>query len=269
MEYDPIKRIIGNTVRDSVPLRKLFYRVLGIVFLREWHVKRELRRLLSGNSIAMVFDAGSGFGQYSYYCATRFPGISIHAVDVKEEQIKDCERFFRKANIQNVKFAIEDLNQPVHTNEFDLALSVDVMEHIPDDVRVFRNLFGSLKNGGTLLVNTPSILGGSDAHSPDDKSFIGEHARNGYGVEEIRQKLESVGFKVARIKFTYGPWGSVAWRLGTKYPMLLLNVSKAFFILLPFYFLLVMPFVLPLMYIDYASENRTGTGLIVVAQKPE
>lgn len=269
MEYDPIKRVIGNVVRDSVPLRKLFYRILGIVFLREWHVKRELRKLLSENRTAKVFDAGSGFGQYSYYCATRFPTISIHAIDVKEEQVEDCTRFFQRANIRNVKFAVEDLNQPVHSNEFDLALSVDVMEHIPDDVGVFRNLFSSLKKGGTLLVNTPSNLGGSDAHSPDDKSFIGEHARNGYGVDEIRQKLDSVGFKIAKIKFTYGPWGSFAWRFGIKYPMLMLNVSKAFFILLPFYFLLVMPFALLLMLIDYAVENRTGTGLIVVAQKPE
>lgn len=269
MEYDPIKRAIGTVVGDRVSLRKLFYRMLGVFFLREWHIKRELRSLLSESGVTTIFDAGSGFGQYSYYCATRFPRVSIHAVDVKEEQIEDCAKFFQRANIHNVKCSVEDLNEALHSNEYDLALSVDVMEHIPDDVRVFRNLFGSLKKGGTLLVNTPSNLGGSDAHSPDEKSFIGEHARNGYGVGEIRQKLESVGFKVAKIKFTYGPWGSLAWRFGIKYPMLMLNRSKAFFILLPFYFVPVMPFVWLLMLMDYVTVNSTGTGLIVLAQKPK
>lgn len=268
MKYDPIKKSIGNVVRDNILLRKLFYKLLGLMFLREWHVKRELRRLLGADAAPKkLYDAGSGFGQYSYYCAKRFPRLSILAVDVKEEQIADCRRFFTNAGIENVECAVEDLTKPNHENEFDFVLSVDVMEHIPDDVGVFQNLHRSLKPGGSLLVNTPSNLGGSDAQSPDDESFIGEHARNGYGVEEIRTKLRSVGFTVEQITFTYGPWGSRSWRLGIKVPMLMLNVSKFFFLLLPFYYLLTFPFTLLLMYLDYASDNRTGTGLIVVARK--
>jgi 2-polyprenyl-3-methyl-5-hydroxy-6-metoxy-1,4-benzoquinol methylase len=268
VKYDPIKKVFGVIVRDSVLLRKFFYWLLGLMFLREWHVKRELRFLL-GNSKTpkRIYDAGCGFGQYSYYCATRFPGSSIYGVDVKSEQIEDCTRFFRNSGLTNARFAVEDLTQPQHENEFDLAISVDVMEHIPDDVGVFRNLYRSLRQGGTLLVNTPSDLGGSDAHGPEDESFIEEHARTGYGVEEIRTKLSSVGFTVDKIKFAYGPWGSIAWRLGIKYPMLLLNVSKIFFILLPFYYLLTLPFTLLLMYLDYAGSNKAGTGLIVIATR--
>jgi SAM-dependent methyltransferase len=267
MKYDPIKKILGDAVRENVFLRKLFYKLLGVMFLREWHVKRELRSLLSAKAPRQIYDAGCGFGQYTYYCATRFPHSSIYAVDVKTEQIEDCRKFFRQAGLTNTAFAVEDLTQIEHASEYDLAISVDVMEHIQDDIGVFRNLHRSLRAGGKLLVNTPSDLGGSDAHSPEDESFIEEHARNGYGVEEIRIKLMSVGFKVDKIRFAYGPWGSVAWRLGIKYPMLLLNVSKAFFLLLPFYYLLTLPFTLLLMYLDYVGENKTGTGLIVVASK--
>ena len=267
MKYDPIKKVLGDIVRENVLLRKLFYKLLGMMFLREWHVKRELRSLLAGNAPKRVYDAGCGFGQYSYYCASRFPGSTIYAVDVKDEQIEDCSKFFRKAGITNAFFAVEDLTQIQHENQFDLAISVDVMEHIPDDVGVFRNLYRGLRSGGKILVNTPSDLGGSDAHGPEDESFIEEHARNGYGVEEITTKLQSVGFSVDKIRFAYGPWGSIAWRLGIKYPMLLLNVSKIFFILLPFYYLITLPFTLLLMYLDYVGENKTGTGLVVVASK--
>jgi SAM-dependent methyltransferase len=269
MHYDPIKEVIGSVVRENVLLRKAFYKLLGVMFLREWHVKRALRTILGKQERPVqIYDAGCGFGQYSYYCATHFPSSTIYAVDVKKEQIDDCTRFFQHAGVKNASFAIEDLTQIGHENRFDLAVSVDVMEHIPDDVGVFRNLYRSLRSGGTLLVNTPSDLGGSDAHGPEDESFIGEHARNGYGVDEIKTKLTSVGFRVDSVKFAYGPWGSIAWRLGVKYPMLLLNRSKAFFIILPFYYLITLPFTLLLMYLDYAGVNTTGTGLIVVATKP-
>jgi len=269
MKYDPIKKVIGNVVRENVLLRKLFYKLLGLMFLREWHVKRELRRILGKEKRPVqIYDAGCGFGQYSYFCATHFPSSTIYAVDVKEEQIDDCTRFFQRAGLTNASFAIEDLTQVQHDNRFDLAISVDVMEHIPDDRGVFRNLYRSLRSGGTSLVNTPSDLGGSDAHGPDDESFIGEHARNGYGVDEIKTKLTSVGFRIDSVKFAYGPWGSIAWRLGIKYPMLMLNWNKAFFIILPFYYLITLPFTLLLMYLDFARINKTGTGLIVVATKP-
>ncbi len=269
MKYDPIKNDFGTIVRKKPALRVLFYKLLGLMFLREWHVKRELRRQLGAvRKDLSVYDAGSGFGQYSYYMTTHFPYLSVYAVDVKDEQIADCAAFFKAAGLLRCSFAVEDLTQIHHADRFDLILSVDVMEHIPDDVGVFRNFHRALKPRGVLFINTPSNLGGSDAHTPDDKSFIEEHARNGYGAEEIRTKLESVGFTVEKIRYTYGPWGTIAWRLGVKYPMVLLNISKAFFLLLPFYYLVTLPFTLLLMYADYVSFNSTGTGLNVVARKP-
>ena len=267
MKYDQIKKILGNVVRENILLRKLFYKVLGVMFLREWHVKRELRSLLGDNKPRRIYDAGCGFGQYTYYCASKFSSSSITAIDVKADQIEDCTNFFRGAGISNASFAVEDLTTIQHENQFDLAISVDVMEHIPDDVLVFRNLHRSLRSGGKLLVNTPSNLGGSDAHGPEDESFIEEHARNGYGIEEIRTKLESVGFRVEKIRFAYGPWGSLSWRLGIKYPILLVNAHKLLFLILPFYYLITLPFTLLLMYLDYARDNKTGTGLVVVASK--
>lgn len=267
MKYDPIKNSIGDVVGDSVVLRKVFYAMLGFFFLRTWHVKRELRRIFGSGTIRTMFDAGSGFGQYSYYCARKFPNVSIYAADVKEEQIRDCTGFFHKAGIPSVKFGTEDLLVPKHQNEFDLVLSVDVMEHIIDDVTVFRNFCNSLKPGGVLLVNTPSNLSGSDARE-EEAGFIEEHARTGYGNEEIRAKLDQAGFSVENISYTYGFWGMVSWRLGIKVPMMMLNWSKAFFLFLPFYYLVTLLFVVPLMAVDYFFPPRKGAGLLVIARRP-
>lgn len=268
MKYDPIKSSIGNLVRRSTILRRLFYTALGLLFLREWHVKRAIRQLLTArHGKTDIYDAGSGFGQYSYYIARKYPNVRIFAVDVKDEQVEDCRKFFSERRISNCTFTVEDLTVIEHKNLYDLILSVDVMEHIADDVTVFKNFYRALRPGGHLFINTPSDLGGSDAHSPDDASFIEEHARNGYNEGEMRKKLESAGFTVEYVRYTYGRFGSAAWRLGIKIPMQLLNVSKAFFVILPFYYILALPIVLPLMALDVLLVNKKGTGLNVLALK--
>jgi 2-polyprenyl-3-methyl-5-hydroxy-6-metoxy-1,4-benzoquinol methylase len=80
---------------------------------------------------------------------------NIFSIDVKEDWINDCRNFFTQKEIANVSFAIEDLTNINHQNKFDLIVCVDVMEHIHDDVTVFRNFYDSLKSGGYLLINSP------------------------------------------------------------------------------------------------------------------
>ena len=96
-------------------------------------------------------------------------------------------------------------------------------------------------------MNTPSNLGGSDAESEDDESFIEEHARLGYSKEDIIAKLERAGLKVTTFKYSYGKFGTISWRFGIKYPILMTGVSKAFILFLPFYYLFTLWFVLILM----------------------
>ena len=67
-----------------------------------------------------------------------------------------CSAFFKKVKRNNVQFSVEDLTVFKQENTFDLILSVDVMEHILEDVQVFKNFHASLKKGGMLLISTPS-----------------------------------------------------------------------------------------------------------------
>ena len=268
MQYDPIKNVIGDVAKKAPILRKFFYWLLGVLFLRTWYVKRALREFLSEKKgVLNLFDAGSGFGQYSYFIAKNFHNVSIHAIDVKEDYIADCKQFFPAVGIANVNFGVEDLTIPTHTNRFDFILSVDVMEHIADDVQVFKNFFSAMKTGGRLLIHTPSNLGGSDVHKEGDKSFVEEHARDGYSVEDITTKLTAAGFKILYTRYSYGPIGTFAWRLVVKYPLLMVNTSKVFFLFLPFYYFATLWLSLLLMWIDFHSQNATGTGLLVAAEK--
>ena len=268
MQYDPIKRTLGNFFNQSPFLRKLFYRLLDLLLLRAWHIHLELRKwIMQAPSNPKILDAGMGFGQYTYFMAKNIKNAEILAVDVKEEQIADCRNFFWQINYNNVNFQIADLTKFTTAPQYDLVLCVDVMEHILEDITVFKNYVASMKNGGMLLISTPSDQGGSDVHDDGESSFIEEHVRDGYNIKEIENKLIEAGFSKVEARYSYGSPGKIAWRLSMKYPILMLGVSKLFFVVLPFYFLLTYPFAFVLNYFDTHSNHSTGTGLIVKAWK--
>jgi cyclopropane fatty-acyl-phospholipid synthase-like methyltransferase len=231
-------------------------------------VKKAIRKWAKekGDNVA-ILDAGSGFGQYSYFIAKKNNNWKITGVDVKEEQIEDCNSFFKTMGISNASFSVEDLTKFRNENAFDLILSVDVMEHILEDTEVFKNFHASLKPGGMVLISTPSDQGGSDVHDHDHESFIDEHVRDGYNISEIQEKLKQAGFTKTEARFNYGTPGRISWRLSMKYPIVMLNVSKLFFIVLPIYYLVTFPFSLILNYLDVRFVHQSGTGLIVKAWK--
>lgn len=269
MHYDPIKNIFAGIIKKIPLSRIIFYKVLDVMFLRSWYVRRELKELrkLFGDETLTIFDAGSGFGQYTYFMSKHLQPCKIYSADVKEDWIEDCKKFFNSKRINNVEFGIEDLTQIDHSSKFDVIICVDVMEHIEDDKKVFSNFFRALKNNGYLLINTPSIFGGSDVHHEDEESFISEHARDGYSKEDIESKLLPLGFETYKSNYTYGFWGDKAWRLGIKLPISLLNISKLFFIILPVYYIITLPFTFLMMYIDYSSKNNIGSGINFIARK--
>ena len=269
MKYDPIKKSLGTVFNKTPILRKLFYSLLDLLLLRAWYIKKELRLWNPKSNNLNLLDAGAGFGQYTFFMSKFNKSWNIDAVDVKQEQIDDCNNFFTQINrADKIRFQYGDLTKFVKENNYDFILSVDVMEHIEDDNGVFRNFHKSLKAGGMLLISTPSDQGGSDVHDHDDEeSFIDEHVRDGYNIDDIIVKLKNAGFSKAEAKYSYGNSGQISWRLSMKYPIMLLNVSKIFFIIIPFYYLITFPFSLILNYIDTNRTHKTGTGLIVKAWK--
>jgi len=269
MQYEPIKKSLGRFFAGSQLMRKTLYFLLDLLLLRTWHVKKALRKITSEfPQEASVLDAGSGFGQYTWRMSRMNKLWKIKAVDINSEQITDCNYFFAKAGLsERIIFETGDLTKLNETDKYNIILSVDVMEHIEEDVLVFSNFCRSLKKNGVLIISTPSDQGGSDVHDDDDKSFIDEHVRDGYGIKDITDKLNRAGFSKVEAQYTYGKPGSISWRLSMKYPVKMLNVSYLFFIILPFYYLIFFPISIILNIFDLNITHKTGTGLLVTARK--
>lgn len=273
MDYDPVKDRLGAFFWASPARTKAFYRALDAVFLRSWYVRRALRRIVGQAPVGQPFrvlDAGTGFGQYTYWLVRTFPNVEVVAVDVKRDYLDRAEAFLQTTRYAGrVRFAEADLTEPLaDAGPFDLCLSVDVMEHIEDDRAVFRNVARVLRPGGHVVVNTPSDLGGSGITEPGQESFIGEHVRDGYNAAELAEKLQTAGLPVVETTYTYGRYGTVGWRLLVQGPIRALNASKAAALGLPFYYAVAGPVGLALNWADLRRPNARGTGLLVVARKP-
>lgn len=269
MQYEPIKRSVGRFFTGPAVMRKILYSLLDLLLLRTWHVKKALRKIAGQfPGDATVLDAGSGFGQYTWRMSRMNSRWRIKAVDINSEHVRDCTRFFEKSGLsRRVTFETGDLTALADINAYDIILSVDVMEHIDEDVKVFRNFYRSLRDNGSLLISTPSDKGGSDVHNDEEESFIDEHVRDGYSIKDITGKLSIAGFRNIEASYTYGKPGNISWRLSMKYPVRMLNISYLFFIILPFYYLIFFPVSVILNFFDLYMTHKTGTGLLVTARK--
>lgn len=272
MQYDPVKRRLGVVFNRTPALRKLFYHLLDLLLLRAWHIHKELRvwaaevKQRQGGRVR-IYDAGAGYGQYSYWLSGFSKGWDITAIDVKEEQVADCNAFFQRIGRPQVRFAVGDVTRFTSPDTFDLVVCVDVMEHILEDEAALRCYSTSLRAGGMLIISTPSDQGGSDVHGDDEGSFIEEHVRDGYNMGDLEAKCLRNGFSKVEARYSYGTPGKISWRLSMKWPLLMLNTSKLFFIVLPFYYLIAYPIAFVLNWLDVHTTRRTGTGLIVKAWK--
>ncbi|MEM0961786.1 MAG: class I SAM-dependent methyltransferase [Bacteroidota bacterium] len=271
MDYDPVKDRLGGFFWRTPARTKAFYRILDAVFLRSWYVRRALRRHVDamGPGPVRVLDAGTGFGQYAYWLVDTFPNVQVTAVDIKDDYLRRAQAFLAQTpHASRVAFEKADLTLPMEYAEtFDLALSVDVMEHIEDDRAVFRHVRAALKPGGVFIVNTPSDQGGSGVTEEGDESFIGEHVRDGYPLAELVEKLETAEMEVTETAYAYGPIGSVAWRLLVKWPIQMLSASRWLTPLVAAYYVPAGPVGLALNAVDVARDNETGTGLLVTSRR--
>lgn len=268
--YDPVKDKFSDIIKGSRLLRRVFYALLDLFFLRSWHVRRLIMRYgrkLDKQGDWFLLDAGSGFGQYDRFILKTFQRVTVNAVDVKEDYLEECRHYFKKeVGQERIQFQKKDLLKFEEENRYDMVLCVDVLEHIEHDVWVMKNLSRSLKKDGIFIMHSPSHYSEEDADGDD--SFVGEHARAGYSKKEIYQKLEISGFKPIDIHYTYGFWGHKAWVLSVKWPMIWFNKFGLITILiLLLYYPVVMPICLLMNMTDLYSRNKKGNGIYAVGKK--
>jgi len=259
MQYDKIKDKFAGLIDNFPMLRRLFYFILDMLLLRQWYVKREIKKHFPKNKPIRFYDAGAGFGQYSYFILKYFKKSTVHAVDLKMDYMDSFARYAAKHGWQDFTVQQADLTAYLPKDKFDLIVAIDILEHIKDDMQVLKNFRKVLDSNGKLIISSPSNF-------DESAKFTEEHVRPGYSKEEIISKLENADFKIVSFDYSYGKFGQIYWKLCLKFPLSLINRNKLFLIMFPFYYLIFYPISLIFMMFDMKVKNEAGTGIILVAE---
>jgi len=152
-----------------------------------WFVARRrillsvLKRNLDLKEGLQILDVGCGGG--ATMGSLRRYG-NVRGIDTSEEAVEYNRERGREVSLG----AVESI--PFADNSFDLVLALDVIEHVPNDLQALRELFRTLRPGGSLLVTVPALQMLWSAHD-----VINGHYRR-YTLGHLRDQVETAGFEV-------------------------------------------------------------------------
>jgi len=104
-----------------------------------------------------VLEIGCGRGGFSRYLHEQ--GADLVAADFSESAVAITQRLLgdrprckvHTADIQNI---------PYPEGEFDLVISLETLEHVPDPERALAELVRVTRKGGKMIITTPNYFGG-------------------------------------------------------------------------------------------------------------
>lgn len=185
-------------------------------FLHRWYIRIfgipvsglriRLRRILPAieGRFQSLVDLGCGKGVFTFELARRYPNSRVLGIDNDQTQVDINNHIAKKHGLKNLTFEVQDILEFKTAEKFDLALSVDNLEHIKDDRAALKNILECLKPGGTFVCHVPAkervwIFWGYSTNFD-----VPGHVRPGYRLIEIKDKIEETGFHILESRHTYG-----------------------------------------------------------------
>jgi SAM-dependent methyltransferase len=105
---------------------------------------------------------------------------------------------------------VRELAVPLNVDaDYDAAIALNVLEHIPDDVAALRSFARLVRPGGAVVLIVPAFPIGM---SKFDRA-IGHQRR--YRKDTLRAAIESAGLRIEVLRHVNGP-GLIAWIVGMR-----------------------------------------------------
>jgi len=137
-----------------------------------------------------LLDAGCGTGWFSQAAVER--GAVVTSMDVGPKLLKQVAK---KCESQRVIGSIMEM--PFKTDTFDVVVSSEVIEHVPNPNQALRECFRVLKPGGSFVVTTPNrfwYFALAIAEKMKLRPYQG--LENWSGFDQLQKELEEIGFTV-------------------------------------------------------------------------
>jgi len=221
-----------------------------------------LRRVLpaTAGSYRTVLDAGCGSGVFTFELAKRHPEAKILGVDSDPRLIARANEIAARAGLGNCQFEEGDVTKLGFDDAFDLVLSVDNLEHVPDDVGAMQTLLHALRPGGQLVVHVPGYERRWLLFGRRINFDVPGHVRPGYKADDLVSKLTGAGFEVTAHRYTFGALETFTNNISYLITGADENNKLAY--------AAVFPLLLALSYLGKFSRPSWGAGVLAVAHRP-
>jgi len=162
-----------------------------------------------------VLDAGCGAGRH--LCeAFRSLGVDVIGIDLNWVELcrtKKCLTLLQKGQNAHWMTVMADVTTlPFHDESFDAIICSEVLEHIPDNLKVVYELMRVLKGRKYLAVSVPSFLPESIcwAISKSYSREPGGHIRI-YKKLELKRLIENAGAKCWKVRYKHALHAPYWW----------------------------------------------------------
>lgn len=157
-----------------------------------------------GNPIALadlkegetVLDVGCGAGLDAFLAARKVgQNGKVIGVDMTADMIEKAKNNAGKNNYKNVDFKIGEIeNLPIYDDNVDVVISNCVINHCPDKLAAFKEIFRVLKPGGRMLISDLVIEGHLSKELLADKMW-GQWLTTAIGKQQYLNAIHKAGFQ--------------------------------------------------------------------------
>lgn len=134
-----------------------------------------------------ILDVGCGSGNFYSYVNSISKNIDYTGIDFDFDKLSK-NKFYGK---KNFKILSKDLRKNWVINQYDFVWSSEVIEHLFDHKKFFKQLVKSTKKGGYIIITTPylnSYLSFANKYGwsiePSKEEIVG-HVKLGYTEQEL------------------------------------------------------------------------------------
>lgn len=156
-----------------------------------------------------ILEVGCGLGNFTHYFLDRDLVVSVDPVSEAIETVSG--RFLHHDHIVPTVGDITDdaLIERLKGCNFDTAICLNVLEHIPDDEKALANMYEALAPGGRLLLLVPQ---GRALYGTLD--YYLDHYRR-YKYNEVLRLMRAAGFSIEQ-SFSMNIPGMLGWYLNSR-----------------------------------------------------
>jgi len=155
-----------------------------------------------------IIEIGCGLGNQLQHFTDRELAVGLETSNESVEYVRN--KFANLPNIETLQLSITNPEVlSLKSRSFDTAISLNVFEHIQDDLHALRNTYQLLSTNGNFILIVPahkSLYGTMD-------SSIGHYRR--YTKNMLRSMMKSIGFRVIKLKYI-NMLGAIGWGINAR-----------------------------------------------------